>query len=200
MVAKCHPESLVDCAIVARQWNPRSTYHLYRAPKITTLGTLHAFSDTAEKHRHLASMAVSLSISPDLRLNSASGSYIPFHRLSSSVLPNVRRLALSKDLRWRDYPLIYHKSIAGFFNELSALELSCHFSSVSELFRFMRSFKNVQVIRLHYSGQDPYPPTWMLSPTAIPPLRHKDLLKNPVRLQNLELSVCNHLSEQSLSH
>ena len=191
IVAECCPESLLDCVLVSHQWNPRSTYHvhrIFRTPTITAIGTLHAFTNVVTKYPRLAALAISLEVAPDPEFSSAS-TFIPFHHLSSRVLPNVRHLVLGETLRWSDYPLLYRKAIAGFFSSVIALDLSCHFNSVSDLFRTVRSFKNVKDVRLVY----PYhvPPRWIVDQTRIPP-RHGASIREMFQLCNLELSVSNY--------
>ncbi|KAI1786729.1 caspase domain-containing protein [Ganoderma leucocontextum] len=191
IVAERCPESLPDCALVSQRWNPRSTYHLYRifrTPRITSLGTLNTFSDIVERHPRVAKIATSLEIAPNFELDLAYASYIPFHRLSSRILPNVLRMVLGENLRWGDYPLVYRKgTIAGFFDGVIALDLSCHFTSVSNLFRVIRSFRNVKDVRLLYSHHDP--PRWIFYQTHNPRPRHDAFSLKAFRLEHLELSL-----------
>lgn len=202
IVAVCHPESLADCALVSFQWHARSIYHLYRifrTPTITTFGALHAFAGIVQKQPRLASIAVSLRISPDLKLNSTFGSYIPFHHLSSSVLPNIHQLFLGDTLRWSDYPLLYCNGTVGFsFPGVTELDLSCHFNSVSDLVQAMRSFRNVTKVRLRYSHH--YPPSWMFPHNGISRPRRVGPFPKPFKLQNLELPVCSSTLRLSMSY
>lgn len=187
-VAESHPEWLPSCALVSHQWGPRATYHLYRIFRTLTITTsveLHVFANIVKKHLGLAAFATSLVVSPDPDFDSDLA-YIPFHHLASVVLPNVRRLTLGENLRWGEYPLVYRKSIAGFFSEVAALDLSCQFSSISELFRLIRSFKNIKDIRLIYPHHDP--PQWMFY-RAYNPRREGALSRETFNIQNLELPV-----------
>ena len=192
-VAECCPESLLDCALVSHQWTPRSTYHvhrIFRTPRITTFSTLHAFSSIVTKHPRLGALASSLEVAPDPEFGSAS-TFIPIHYLSSRVLPNVRHLVLGETLRWGDYPLVYRKAIGGFFSAVVTLALSCHFNSVLDLFRAIRSFKNARDVRLVYPHQ--VPPRWMFDHTHLP-RRHHASIREMSQLRNLELSVSGYSS------
>ncbi|KAI1787545.1 hypothetical protein LXA43DRAFT_705086 [Ganoderma leucocontextum] len=194
IVAECYPESLPDCALVSHEWNPRSTHHLYRifrTPTVTTYGGLHAFMDIVKKHPRLATFATSLEVAPDPELNLPYASYVPFHHLSSNLLPNVRRLVLGETLRWRDYPLLYRNGTFGFaFYRVTTLDLSCQFTSISDLSRAIRSFRNVEEVRIIYPHDEP--PQWMFSDQTHTSLRRGLFSRETHKLQNLEISVRDH--------
>ncbi|PIL23431.1 hypothetical protein GSI_14742 [Ganoderma sinense ZZ0214-1] len=148
IVAELFPEWLLSCALVSREWKPRSMHHLdriFRAPIITTFDAPQAFMDIVKRHPRLAALATSLEVAPDLASNSAWASYIPFHHLSSRLLPNVRRLVLGKALRWADYPPFYRTVGTGafLFTGVTTIDLSCHFDSVPDLFRALMILKPI---------------------------------------------------------
>ena len=193
-VAESCPESLPDCLLVSRRWVPRSTHHLsriFRTPTITTVSELEAFTDIVKKHPPLALLATSLEVAPGPGLASAASSFMPFHHLSNDVLPNVHHLILGENLRWGDHPLAYRKIMAGFFDGVTILDLSCHFSSVSDLFLAIRLFKNVKDVRLVYPHD--VPPRWMFYGIHMStPRRNGAFFRETFKLQNLELSVSDH--------
>ena len=146
-LAEIFPESLLDCALVSRDWNPRSAYWLekiYRHPIIASHAELHAFLDIIKKHPILAGLATTLEIAPE----TTNASYIPFHHLSSR-LPNLRRLIFGVNFRWRCFPVLYSRGTVGsLFRQVAALELCCPFDSVADLFRIVRSFRCLSALRL----------------------------------------------------
>ena len=192
IVAECSPESLTDCALVSRSWTPRSKYHIdriFRTPTVSTFNALHTFLAIVQKHPRLAALATSLVVVPVPALKSGSGSYVPFHHLASHVLPNVRHLVLEETLRWSDYPLLYREGTVGFsFCSVIALDISCHFNSIWDLFSVIQSFRNVQDVRLIYPHHTP--PPWMVREQIHPPQR-KPFSRRTFKLQNLELPVRN---------
>ena len=162
LVAQHHPDSLPGCALVSRRWNPRATYHLgghamkpCRHIRITAIPELHAFLDIAKKDSYLAQYPKSLNISPDPDVSSTS--YIPFLDLSSRILPNVNRLILGEGLRWIDYPPLYNNGVVGSpFHSVTILDLHCRFKSPQSFFRAVRSFRNLEEVRLLHP--DPFFP------------------------------------------
>lgn len=191
IVAECYPQSLPDCAQVSSEWNPRSTYHLYRTyrtPTVTTFSALHAFRDVVKKYPRLAALATSLKVAPDLQHNSPYASYVPFHHLSSSVLSNIRCLVLGDTLRWNVYPPLYrHGTFALLFYSVTTLDISCHFGSISDLFRVVRSFRKVEKVRMVYPHHDP--PQWMFSDQVDTPVKCSPILRQTFKLSSLEISV-----------
>ncbi|TBU28842.1 hypothetical protein BD311DRAFT_310972 [Dichomitus squalens] len=101
-VAITSPDSLLDCALVSRQWRPRAIYHLARIyrHRISTSDALYVYLQRIKLYPCLGRLATTLEIAPDLEANGLTASYIPFHHLSSSRLCNLRRLTLGGTLRW----------------------------------------------------------------------------------------------------
>ena len=158
-LALIYPQSLLECALVSRNWSFRSKYYLrllFEQSKITTPDGLYGLLGTFSKYPLLGRLVKTLSISPP---SDAATSYIPFHRLSPH-LPAVRRLILSETVRWFDYPLLYNRDPVGqSFRTVTSLELSCHFNSLEDLVRFVRSFRNLDEVRLKY---DSSLPSWIV--------------------------------------
>ena len=206
IVAEYSPEWLPTCALVSREWLPRSLHHInhiFRTPTITPFDALHTFVDVIKRYPHLAGLATSIEVAPDPSSKSASvASYVPFHHLSSHLLPNVHRLALGAALRWADYPPLYHKgTIAFFFSKVTALDLSCPFDSVQHLLRVIRWFRNVKDVRLIYPRHTP--PGWVFSSQTHISSRPGALLKPTFKLQNLEMPASSHprfVAGQPLTH
>ena len=179
-------------------WTLRSIYHLsriFRTPTTTTVDELHAFADIVKNHPRLAALATSLVVAPNPAASHSS--YIPFRQLPSRVLPNVRHLVLGNTSRWADYPslpLVYCTITASkSFDGVIAMDLSCHFSSTSDIFRVVRSFKNVKDVRLIYPNR--VPASWInRQPHILPGPRGNT---SPFKLQSLGLSVSNSSSELS---
>lgn len=163
LVVEHNRDSLSRCALVSRRWNSRATYHLQRLvtkpcrhAQITATPELHAFLDAIKKDAYLAQYTRSLSISPNLEA-SPSTSYIPFIHLSSRTLPNIGRLVLGEGLRWSHYPQLYNNGAVGSsFHSVGSLDLCCQFRSTHDLFRAVRSFRNLRQVRLLHP--DPFPP------------------------------------------
>ena len=192
IVAEFSPQWLPSCAFVSREWSPRSIHHLnriFRAPTITSFDALLDFTDVVKRHPRLAALATSLAVTPDLTSNSAWASYVPFHHLSSRLLPNVRHLLLGRTLRWADYPPLYRSTgtVASLFSEVTVIELSCCFDSISDLFRTIRSFKNVKDVRLTYPHHSP--PQWIFSDQVHPAPGRSALPRRSLKIQNLEMSA-----------
>ncbi len=196
IVAQCSPESLTNCAFISRHWNPRSTYHLkriFRTPTVSTFDALHAFLGIVQKHPRLAALATSLEVLPVPDVKLASASYVPFLHLASHMLRNVRRLILGETLHWSDYPLLYRTGTVGFsFHRVISLDLSCHFSSTSDLFYAIQSFRNVEYVRLIYH----HPPPWMSDQTHGNAVKRRWFSRETFKIQNLQLSV----SGRSIDH
>lgn len=187
-IAERSPEWLPSCALVSHTWKTRSIYHIrriFRTPTVMTFDSLHAFMDIIRKHPRLAALATTLNVVPDP--DSASTSYVPFHHLSSRVLPNVRHLVLGETLRWDEYPLLYRKgTVACFFHGVTTLDISSCFGSVSDLVSTIRSFRNVRAVRLVYPHHTF--PRWMFNKRRIP-FRHGASRRETFKLHSLELSV-----------
>ena len=156
--------------------------------RITAIPELHAFLDIAKKDSYLAQYPKSLNISPDPDVSSTS--YIPFLDLSSRILPNVNRLILGEGLRWIEYPPLYNNGVVGSpFHSVTILDLHCRFKSPQSFFRAVRSFRNLEEVRLLHS--DPFFPIQPItadqsaSHSAPAPPRVK--LRKPLR--SLEVSV-----------
>ncbi|PIL23424.1 hypothetical protein GSI_14735 [Ganoderma sinense ZZ0214-1] len=181
IVAECYPQSLPACSLVSRQWNPRSKYLIHRTfrrPTLSTFDALLAFVDIVKVHPRLAALAETLQVAPNLKLNTDYASSVPFHHLSSRILPHVHRLVLKETLRWNDSPPLYSKGTFGSsFSNVNAIELSCQFGSAEDLHRAVRSFKNVKEVRLSYPHHAL--PQWMFG--------HTRPFRGAFKLQDLEL-------------
>ena len=157
LVAEHYPEALPSCSLVCRYWNSRSTYHLetaFRHPRISTTTELYAFFDKVNNHPRIMAWPTSIEISPRPEVSSST-SYIPFLLLSSRALPNVSYLIWGEGLRWTHYPSLYNNGAVGSsFHSIVALDLYCRFKSAQDLFRAVRSFRNLEGIRLFHP--DPF--------------------------------------------
>ena len=191
-IAQHGSSSLYSCTFVSRRWRVCASYHLQRLTKpyhhvqITAISTLHAVVDVIKKDSYLAQYPKSLNISPDPE--ALSTSYIPFLDLSSRSLPNVNRLILGEGLRWTDYPPLYNNGTVGSpFHSVTILDLYCRFKSPQSLFRAVRSFRNLEEVRLHHPdpffGVQPITATENMPRGALAPVR----LRKPLR--SLEVSV-----------
>ena len=184
LVAQHDPDSLPGCALVSRCWNSRATYHLgrhamkpCRHARITTILELHMFLDVVKKDGYLAQYPKSLNISPDPEASFTS--YIPFLDLSSRILPNVNRLILGEGVRWTDYPPRYNNGAVGSpFHSVTILDLNCCFKSPQSLFCAVRSFRNLEEVRLLHP--DPFFPVQPI--TVGENTSHGALSPSPVKL------------------
>ncbi|KAM5544507.1 hypothetical protein V8D89_002167 [Ganoderma adspersum] len=203
LVAEQDPDSLPSCALVSRQWNLRSTYHLqrlkktFRHVKITTIPELHEVFDIAKENAGVCQWPTSLEVSPDP--GASSSSYIPFLQLPSRTLPNVTRLVWGETLRWTHYPRLYNNGAVGSsFHAVVALDLHCRFKSPQHLFRAVRSFKNLEEVRLLHPDPFPLPVPQIQVQAAQNPGAHaiaslssdsEVKLQKPLRLLEIPLSV-----------
>ena len=189
-LAVASPNSLFDCVLVSREWRTQATYHLariYRHPLITTMDELYFYLNWVRQYPRLGHYAVSLEISPDPNGNGGAASYIPFHHLSSSILPNVSRLVLGRTLHWEDYPPLYLNAIIRpLFVRVTTLELSCPMKSVEHLFRVVGSFNHLDALSVILPDPITHDADHVQHRVR---RRFRATFKEPLR--TLQISVCN---------
>ena len=185
-IAAVYPTLLPICALISRHWYWHSVWHLQRLKRrfhrhmelTTRRGLLEIFDITSLKENApICQWTTSLEICPYPEMSS---SYIPFLQLSSRVLPSVSRLVWGETVQWTDYPPLYTNGAVGSsFHAVVALDIHCPFMSARALFRTVRSFKNLEQVRLLHPHSFP-PPT---APTHAAPNLSAHVSSVEVKLQ-----------------
>ena len=194
-IAEVYPTLLLSCALISHNWYSYSEWYLqglkrrfYRHMELTTRRGLLEIFDVAslKENASVCQWTTSLEVCPYPEMSS---SYIPFLQLSSRVLPSVSRLVWGETVQWTDYPPLYNNGAVGSsFHAVVALDIHCPFMSARALFRAVRSFKNLEQVRLLHPH--PFPPPVVSDQVVLNSDAHSPAevkLQKPLRL--LEIPV-----------